>query len=413
MVMGSHLTHTVARLKLGQPVTIEPVYYGAEMMPKKAVVLGCGLVGATMARDLAADPSFEVTAFDVSQKNLDRLKGFPRLTPQCRDLGGPDQIKKAIADADIVVGAMPSTLGFMTLRAVIESGKPFADISFMIEDQTELDGLAKKKGVTAVVDCGVAPGLANIIIGHCDAELDTTDRVVFYVGGLPKKPRWMYQYKAPFAPADVLEEYTRPARMIENGQIVTKSALSEPELIEFPGVGQLEAFNTDGLRSLLRTINAPNMMEKTLRYPGHIQLMRILRETGFFNKEEIEVRGVKVRPLDVTSKLLFPLWTYEPGEEEFTILRVIVEGRKGGQRARHIYDLYDEYDAKTGQSSMARTTGFPCAIAARMLANGKFREPGVHPPEHLGQQPGMLEYIIKELATRGVNVACRTESPGG
>ena len=136
-------------------------------MPKKAAVLGCGLVGATMARDLAGDGEFEVTAYDVSQANLDRLKDTPRLKTECRDLGGPEQIKQAVAAADIVVGAMPSMLGFMTLRAVIESGKAFADISFMVEDQTELDGLAKKHGVTAVVDCGVAPGLANIIIGHC------------------------------------------------------------------------------------------------------------------------------------------------------------------------------------------------------------------------------------------------------
>lgn len=380
-------------------------------MPKKAVVLGCGLVGATMARDLAGDCDFDVTAFDVSRANLDRLKDCPRLKTECRDLGGPEQIKRAVADADIVVGAMPSTLGFMTLRAVIESGKPFADISFMVEDQTELDGLAKKHGVTVVVDCGVAPGLANIIIGHCDALLDATDRVVFYVGGLPKRPRWMYQYKAPFAPADVLEEYTRPARMVEGGQVVTKPALSEPELIEFPPVGQLEAFNTDGLRSLLRTIKAPNMVEKTLRYPGHIQLMRILRETGFFSKDEIEVRGAKVRPLDVTSKLLFPLWTYEPGEEEFTVLRVIVEGRKDGRRVRHTYDLYDEYDRASGQSSMARTTGFPCVIAARLLAQGRFHEPGVHPPEDLGRREGVLEHILNELAKRGVNVTYRTVEP--
>ncbi len=378
-------------------------------MPKKAVVLGCGLVGATMARDLAADPDFVVTACDISQKNLDRLQGCPRLTTQCQDLGGPDQIKKAIGDADIVVGAMPSTLGFMTLRTVIESGKPFADISFMIEDQTELDGLAKKHGVTAVVDCGVAPGLANIIIGHCAVGLEQVDDVTFYVGGLPKVRSWPYQYKAPFAPADVLEEYTRPSRLVENGRVVVRPALSEPELIDFPRVGTLEAFNTDGLRSLIKTIPATNMKEKTLRYPGHIELMRAFRETGLFSKEPIEVKGVTVRPLDVTSRLLFPKWTYEPGEEEFTVLRVIVEGRQAGQRLRHTYDLYDEYDKATGQSSMARTTGFPCAIVARMLACGKFREPGVHPPECLGRQGGILDYLIKELSRRGVHVTYRTD----
>lgn len=378
-------------------------------MKHKAIVLGCGLVGATMARDLAADESFDVAVVDVSEKNLARVAGQGNLRTARADLGTAEHVRSLIKDFNLVVGAMPSTLGFMVLRTVIEAGKPFADISFMAEDALELDALAKERGVTAVVDCGVAPGLANMIIGHCDAELDATDSVAFYVGGLPKRPKWMYQYKAPFAPADVLEEYTRPARLIENGKLVIKPALSEPEIMEFPKIGLLEAFNTDGLRSLLRTIKAPNMKEKTLRYPGHIQLMRILRETGFFRKDEIEVRGVKVRPLDVTAKLLFPMWELEPGEEEFTVLRVIVEGRKSGQRMRHTYDLYDEYDAKTGQTSMARTTGFPCAIVARMLARGEIEEKGVLPPELLGRHAGMMEKMTKELDARGVHITPTVE----
>ncbi len=180
-------------------------------------------------------------------------------------------------------------------------------------------------------------------------------------------------------------------------------------MIEFPGVGLLEAFNTDGLRSLLKTIIATNMKEKTLRYPGHIQLMRILRETGFLRKDEIDVGDVKVRPLDLTSKLLFPLWELEPGESEFTVLRVIVEGRKADRRIRYTYELYDEYDASTGQTSMARTTGFPCAIVARMLARGEINEKGVLPPEFLGRQPGMLDKVTKELSARGVHLTSKSE----
>jgi saccharopine dehydrogenase-like NADP-dependent oxidoreductase len=372
-------------------------------MKKRCIVLGCGLVGATIARDLAGDESLDVSIADLSPRNLARVKGNANLKTIEADLGKPDSINALVKDVDLVVGAMPSVLGRMVLKSVIEAGKPFADISFMAEDALELDNLAKQHNVTAVVDCGVAPGLANMIIGHCAAQLDQTDSVVFYVGGLPKHPKWMYQYKAPFAPSDVVEEYTRPARMKENGKVVSKPALSEPEILEFPRAGKLEAFNTDGLRSLLRTIDAPNMKEKTLRYPGHIQLMRILRETGFFGKEEIEVRGVKVRPLDVTSKLLFPMWELTPGEEEFTVLRVIVEGRKDGKRMRHTYDLYDEYDPKTGQSSMARTTGFPCAIVARMLAHGEITQKGVLAPEMLGKT-GMLDLMVSELASRGVMI---------
>lgn len=379
-------------------------------MKKKAVVLGCGLVGATMARDLAGDPSLDVTAVDFSPANLDKLQKVPSLTCRRADLSAAPAVADLIAPFDVVVGAMPSTLGFMVMKTVIESGKPFADISFMIEDAMELSGLAKQRGVTVVFDCGVAPGLANLIIGHCHAQLEKTTRVVYYVGGLPKNPQPPYLYKAPFAPADVLEEYTRPVRMIEAGRVITKPALSEPEMLEFPKAGRLEAFNTDGLRSLLTTIAAPDMVEKTLRYAGHIDLMRVFRETGLFRKDEIELRGgAKVRPLDVTSKLLFPLWTYEPGEEEFTVLRVVVEGMQSGKRVRHTYDLYDEYDRVAQCSSMARTTGFPCAIVARMLANRELHLPGVHPPETLGREPGMLERMTKELATRGVTITNRVE----
>lgn len=371
-------------------------------MKKKIIVLGCGLVGATMAKDLSAEPDFEVTVADFSQTNLDRLATFNDIHKLRKDLGSAEQIKSVVKDFDQVVGAMPSKLGFQTLRTVIESGKSFCDISFMIEDALELDELAKQHGVTVVYDCGVAPGLANMLIGRCHAELDETTDVVYYVGGLPRARVWPFEYKAPFAPSDVIEEYTRPARLIENGHVVTKPALSEPELMDFPQIGTLEGFNTDGLRSLLKTIPATNMREKTLRYPGHCGLMRVLRDTGFFNAEEIEVRGQRVRPLDVTSKLLFQNWRLEAGEEEFTVLRVVVQGRKDQRHTKTVYDLFDQYDAQSGDHSMARTTAFPCTIMARMIAKGVFREPGVFAPEHIGGRPALMDRMIKELAEHGV-----------
>lgn len=379
-------------------------------MKKRVIVLGAGLVGATMARDLGGDESLDVTVADVSERNLARLSAAANLTRTQADLGSADAVRKLIAPFDLVVGAMPSMLGFMVLRTVIESGKPFSDISFMAEDAMELDALAKKHNVTAVVDCGVAPGLANLIIGDCARRLDATENVTFYVGGLPKNPTWPFQYKAPFAPSDVLEEYTRPARLKEDGNVVAKPALSEPEILEFPKAGKLEAFNTDGLRSLLKTIDCPNMKEKTLRYPGHIELMRVFRETGLFRKDEIEVRGQRVRPLDVTTKLMFPMWELQPNEPEFTVMRVIVEGRRGAARTRYTYDLFDENDPVTGAHSMARTTGFPCAIVARMILRGEIKEKGVLPPELLGKTPGMLDQVLAELSKRGVTLTNREEA---
>lgn len=384
-------------------------------MPR-AIVLGCGLVGAGMARDLALDDEFDVCAADVSAANLDRLRrlmaaaGRPDdITTQQTDLSHVALLRALIAGYDIVIGAMPSRFGLQTLRTVIETGKPYCDISFMAEEALDLDPVARSSGATAVVDNGVAPGLSNMIVGHVVSQMERTEQVVIYVGGLPHERAWPYQYKAPFAPSDVIEEYTRPSRLVEHGQVVVRPALSEPELLDFPGVGTLEAFNTDGLRSLIRTIDCPHMKEKTLRYPGHIELMRVLRETGLFGKDEIDVRGARVRPLDVTSRLLFPKWTYQPGEREFTILRVIVEGMRGGRRERHTYDLFDETDPATGLSSMARTTGFPNVIVARLLVRGEFREAGVFAPEHLGRR-GLLERVIAELRTRGVTITSRVEA---
>jgi len=357
-----------------------------------------------MARELAGDPAFEVTAADLSDENLRNLRDCSAIHTLQADLSDPTRVREIISDHDVVLGALPSRIGFRTLDAVLRSGKCYCDISFMPEDAMELDPLARQHGATAVVDCGVSPGLSNMMVGHAVARLDRADCAEIYVGGLPKVRLWPYQYKAPFAPSDVIEEYTRPARIVENGRIVVKPALSDPELMDFPQVGTLEAFNTDGLRSLLKTVRVTEMREKTLRYPGHIELMRVLRETGFFDQSPIDVKGVMVRPRDVTARLLFPRWTYQQDEEEFTILRVVVVGMKNGKELRFTYELYDEYDRGSGTSSMARTTGFPCVIVARMLAHRRFAEPGVFPPEMLAQRDGVFELMVDELARRGVVV---------
>jgi lysine 6-dehydrogenase len=378
-------------------------------MKKRAIVLGCGLVGATMARELAGDPAFDVTAADLSDENLRKLRDCSAVHTLQADLSDPTRVREIISDQDVVLGALPSRIGFRTLDAVLRSGKCYCDISFMAEDAMELDPLARQYGATAVVDCGVSPGLSNMMVGHAVARLDRADRAEIYVGGLPKVRRWPYQYKAPFAPSDVIEEYTRPARIVENGQIVVKPALSDPELMDFPQVGTLEAFNTDGLRTLLKTVRITEMREKTLRYPGHIELMRVLRETGFLDQSPIDVKGVMVRPRDATAQLLFPHWTYEEGEEEFTVLRVVVVGMKGGKTLRFTYELYDEYDRVGGTSSMARTTGFPCVIVAHMLAEKRFSEPGVFAPETLAQKYGLFDVMTDELRRRGVNVHAHSE----
>jgi saccharopine dehydrogenase-like NADP-dependent oxidoreductase len=204
---------------------------------------------------------------------------------------------------------------------------------------------------------------------------------------------------------DVIEEYVRPARFVENGKLVIRPALSEPELLDFPEVGTLEAFNTDGLRTMAQTFagKVANMKEKTLRYPGHIEKMRVLRETGFFSQEPVDVGGgVRVRPLDLTTRLLFPMWKLEPGEADVTVLRVSVEGRRAGKPTRFTYDLFDSYDAATGVHSMARTTGYTATAAVRMIGKKLFVKKGVTAPELVGLERPCVEFLLAELRARGV-----------
>ena len=378
---------------------------------KNVVVLGCGLVGSLIVRDLARTGGVEVTVADVSESNLANVAGEPNVKTRRADLSSGSAIAEVIRDADAVVGAVPGRLGFAMLRTVIESGKSISDISFSPESPLVLDDLAREKGVTCVVDCGVSPGLSNLAIGRAAAQLDSIDNGVIFVGGLPVERYWPFEYRSVFSPTDVIEEYTRPARLIENRQVVTRPALSEVELIDFPGVGTLEAFNTDGLRTLLTTVPATNMKEKTLRYPGHVDRMRMLRETGFFSDEAIEVDGVKVVPRRMTEKLMFELWRRPAHEQELTVLRVVVEGRKGEARNRFTYGLLDRTDS-AGNTSMARTTGFPCAIVAAMLAKGEFSSPGVQPPEVLGRDARIYSLVVDELAKRGVVFTETTQQIG-
>lgn len=378
----------------------------------RVVVLGAGLVGGPMAVDLAADERFAVTAVDIDGGALAKLSARGIAVRQ-QDLREAESVRSLVDEFDLVLNAVPGFMGFATLQAIVSAGKDVVDIAFFPEDPFQLQDLARQKGVRAIVDCGVAPGMSNLLVGHADQLLDQTETVLIYVGGLPVKRSWPYEYKAVFSPADVIEEYTRPARYVENGVLIVRPALSDPELIDFPHVGTLEAFNTDGLRTLAETIDAPNKKEKTLRYPGHIEKMAVLRATGFFDQEEIEIGGARIRPLDFTSRLLFPQWKLEEGEADLTIMRVLVEGRHGECRRRYIYDLLDRYDELRAVHSMARTTGYTATMALRLLAQGLVREEGIIVPEWLGRHADCVDFMLRGLRERGIVYAKKVENLGG
>lgn len=360
-------------------------------------------MGGAIVRDLAAEDDFSVLAVDVDPIRLERLTEFGA-DGIIADLSEPKNITKAVKGAELVVGAVPGFLGYQTVKRVLEAGKPVVDISFFPEDAFGLESLAEQAGVPCLVDCGIAPGLSNLVLGRLEEDLDETHSFHCLVGGLPVERSWPWEYKALFSPGDVIEEYTRPARLRRHGIEITVPALTEVELVDFPGLGSLEAFNTDGLRSLLKTCRAPNMVEKTLRYPGHAERMRMLREAGFLSTDEIQVESGTVRPRDVTEALLFSAWQFEPGEPDLTVMRIVVEGKKDGVRVRHTFNVLDYYNTDTETSSMARTTGYTCTAMVHLIAQGIWTRPGLAPPEVIGRQEKCFDAILAHLKEREVHV---------
>lgn len=366
------------------------------------IVLGAGMVGRTIAIDLTN--KHNVTLADFSQEALQSSKNKCNLLTTLElDVTQKTNLKQTLHPFDLVICAVPGFLGFETLKTIIEAKKNVIDISFFPENSLELNNLAKQNNVTAIVDCGVAPGMDNIILGYYNEKLKLTDFECL-VGGLPKIKKWPFNYKAPFSPIDVIEEYTRPARYVENGNIVVKDALTDVELIEFKNIGTLESFNSDGLRSIIYTMpHIKNMKEKTLRYPGHVEYIKVLQESGFFNKKTININGLEISPLDFTSKILFNEWKLGETEDELTVMRVTVKGENEKGTIEEItYNLLDTYCEKTKTSSMARCTGYTAAAAANLFLEGVFKEKGVFPPELVGKHEVCFQYFLDYLAERNV-----------
>jgi len=367
----------------------------------KIVVLGAGMIGNAMALDLAAD--HEVSAVDISKKSLAQLnKQNDQIESIVFDLKESQDYAELLEPFDLVVCATPGFMGFETLKKILNAGKNVVDISFFPENCFDLDYLAKTNKVTAVVDCGVAPGMSNVILGHVDSLMEVKNYECL-VGGLPSKREWPFNYKAPFSPVDVIEEYTRPARYVENSELVVRDALSDCELMDIRRVGTLEAFNTDGLRTLIETMDhIPNMKEKTLRYPGHAEYVSVLLKSGFFSEKELEIDGIAFKPIDVTARILKDNWRLKSSDQEFTVMRITIEGDRNGKQRRVIYRLLDHGCEASKTSSMARTTGYTATAMANYLLNNKL-DPGVLAPETIGAREGAYDFMLNYLQARGVD----------
>lgn len=370
----------------------------------KVVQIGAGLVGQLIATDLSQD--FEVTVIDRNEQALDELrKKLPGIKTAVASATDPEELAPVVADADIVTAGVPGKYGYEMMKSVISLGKDLVDISFMAEDFEDLDGMAKEKGVTVIPDMGVAPGMSNFLMGRGCTLLDETEHAYIYVGGIPANPQPPFNYTATWSPRDCIEEFTRPVTIIKDGQKVVLEATEGLHLREFPILGTLEVFYTDGLRSLVKNLKARNMGEMTMRWPGHVEQMRLLRTMGMFDEEPRMLGGQEVIPMDVTADLLFPLWKMEPekGDRDLTIMKVEVKGTKGRDEVTCTWDLLDYFDELTWNTSMSRCTGLSCAIFARALLKGLIDEKGVLPAEKLAGDHELYGFVMQEQKRRRIN----------
>lgn len=372
----------------------------------RAIVLGCGKIGSVIARDFADSmEGAEVVVADRSRERAEAaastIAGATSITVDAMDHAG---LVETLKGFDLVIGALPGDYGYRALKAAVEAGVSMVDVSFTPEDPLELDRAAKEAGVTIVPDCGVAPGLSNMLVGYASAKLDRVRGAHIMVGGIPERPVPPLGYTITWSAEGLIDEYVRGANIVEGGRVVEVPALSGLEEIDFPGVGKLEAFYTDGLRTLVRTIlGVESMWEKTLRYPGHVEKIKLLKALGFFDDESVAVEGAQVSPRLVTARLLERSLRM-PEVGDILAMTVEVAGEKQGEEARFRYYILDRYDRAKDVTAMARTTGYTASIVAQKLAQGAVKEKGVVPPERLGMDDTLFRSLLSELREKGVHI---------
>ena len=372
------------------------------------LVLGYGNIGLVLAKDLAESmPSTEVViagrhrdkaeeaAAAIDRRNVKGIRLDADKYPVLVD---------AMKKFDLVMGTLPGDVGYRSVKAAIDAKVDMVDVSYMPENPLMLDEDAIKAGVTIVPDCGVAPGLSNLLVGHAVSKLDEVESIRMMVGGLPEEPVPPLGYVVTWSVANLLDEYSRKAKIVKNGEIVEVEALTGLEKVKFPGVGTLEAFYTDGLRTLLHTVKGvKNMWEKTLRYPGHAEKIKMLEALGFFDEDPIDVRNTRLPPREVTTELLKKKLR-RPEIKDILAMKVDVSGIAEGSRRCYSYHLLDRYDTENGITAMARTTAYPASIIGQLIASKVIEEKGVIPLEKLGVKDRLFNKILLELEKRQVKI---------
>lgn len=374
----------------------------------KIVVLGCGNIGSVAAKDLAESlPSAEIVMVDMSKSRAEEAVskiGQDNVSWIQRDASNYRELVNTLKKFDFTVGALPGSMGFKACKASIDAKVDMVDVSYMPEDAMALNKAALKAEVCIVPDCGMSPGLGNVLVGRAISNLDKVESVHMLNGGLPEKPIPPLGYVITWSVKDLIDMYCRKVNIVQEGKVTKVEAMSGLEEITFPGVGQLEAFYTDGLRTLLHTVKeAKNMWEKSLRYPGHIEKIRLLRTLGFFNEKPIQIGNFSVSPREVTAHLLENKLKM-PEVPDVVAMRVDVRGMKNGRKVTYTYHMVDRYDKKHKVTAMARTTAYTTSVVAQFIAKKAIEERGVVPPEKLGINEKLYDKFMSAMKKRGIIV---------
>jgi len=375
----------------------------------RMLVLGAGLQGCACAYDLLQDK--DVTEVRLVNDHFGHLPEFlaplsgPRLIPTTLDVRDHEAVLGAMRQCDAVMSAIPYYFNFDMARLAVEAGVHFCDLGGNTEivfKQKGLDAQAKQKKITVVPDCGLAPGMVNILAQYGIEQLDTVDSVKIFVGGLPQHPEPPLNYMLVYSLEGALDYYTTLSWVLRNGKRTQVKALSEREPVTFDALGTLEAFHTAGGLSTMAfryEDKVPTMEYKTLRYPGHAALMEDIRSMGLLSLDPVDVKGTKVVPRDAFIASVMPK-LHKPKGRDLVALRVVVSGKKNGTATSKSFELVDKYDEKHEISAMMRTTGYSLSITGLMQVRGQVTPPGVHTPDECIPPAA----YIAELRKRGIDI---------
>jgi lysine 6-dehydrogenase len=378
------------------------------MVSMRILVLGCGNIGFVVAKDLAGSlSSAEIVLADIDETRAEEAAtaiGHQNVGWVRADASNREELVNILREFDLVVGALPGKTGYMVCEGAIAAGVDLVDVSYAPEDVMTLGRPALKAGVSILPDCGMSPGLGNILAGHAISRLDHVESLRIFNGGLPAEKLPPLGYVITWSVKDLIDMYMRTVTIVDHGRIVRREPLSGLEEIDFPRVGRLEAFYTDGLRTLLHTVkDVGEMWEKTLRYPGHVERIGLLKALGFFDEKPVKAGKCIVPPREVTAKL-FEEKLKKKGVQDLVVMRIIVTGTQGQKRVSYTYEMLDHYDRRHKVTSMARTTAYTTSVVTQLLAEKVITEKGVVPPENLGMNKRVYTRFMAMMRERGVAV---------